>query len=139
MVMSSLPARTRIFAVGEVRLKPLTPNTRDNAPRRDFLVAELPFGIGHKPLRHEQTPRTEMPPMLINNKPYSLSRSHVVVEHGHVTLMVRDVRSYLCNEVNGERIGEDNTLNAMVLRMGENAAAAGGQGAPFGFLVEILP
>ena len=139
MVMSSLPARTRIFAVGEVRLKPLMPDTRDNAPRRDLLVAEFPFGIGHKPLRHEQTPRTEMPPMLIDNKPHSLSRSHVVVEHGHVTLMVRDVRCYLCNEVNGERIWEDNTLNAMVLRMGENGAAACGHGALFQFLIKILP
>ena len=53
--------------------------------------------------------------------------------------MVLDVRNYLGTKVNGEGIGEDNTLNAMVLRMGENGAAAGGHGAPFQFLIIILP
>ncbi len=110
----------------EVQVKSLTPETRNTAPRRDIVVAEFSFGIGRKPLRHEQTPCTKMSPMLIDNKPHNLSRSHFVIEHGPVALMVRDVRSYLGAEVNGEGIGEDNILNSRVLRMSENGVAAGG-------------
>jgi len=58
MAMSSLPARARIFAVGEVQVKPLAPETRSTAPRRDIVVAEFSFGIGRKPLGHKQTPCT---------------------------------------------------------------------------------
>jgi len=123
----------------EVRVKPLTPETRNTMPRRGIVVREFPFGIGRKPLRHEQTPRTEMSLMLIDNKPYNLSRSHFVIEHGPDALMVRDVGSHLGTEVNGERIGVDNILNAMVLRMGENEVAAGGHDTPFRFIIEILP
>jgi len=123
----------------EVRVKPLTPETRNTMPRRGIVVREFPFGIGRKPLRHEQTPRTEMSLMLIDNKPYNLSRSHFVIEHGPDALMVRDVGSHLGTEVNGERIGVDNILNARVLRMGENEVAAGRHDTPFRFLIEILP
>lgn len=123
----------------EVRVKPLTPETRNTMPRRGIVVREFPFGIGRKPLRHQQTPRTEMSLMLIDNKPYNLSRSHFVIEHGPDALMVRDVGSHLGTEVNGERIGVDNILNAMVLRMGENEVAAGGDDTPFRFIIEILP
>lgn len=123
----------------EVRVKPLTPETRNTMPRRGIVVTEFPFGIGRKPLRHEQTPRTEMSLMLIDSKPYNLSRSHFMIEHGPDGLMVRDVGSHLGTEVNGQRIGVDNMLNAATLHIGENEVAAGGHDTPFRFIIEILP
>jgi len=41
-----------------VQVKPLAPETRSTAPRRDIVVAEFSFGIGRKPLGHKQTPCT---------------------------------------------------------------------------------
>ena len=99
----------------------------------------MPFGVGRKPLRGEQTPRVGITLMFGDYKPYNLSRSHFVIERGNNALMIRDVGSQLGTVVNGERIGIDERNNAVPLHIGENEITAGGTDTPFAFIVDIEP
>lgn len=123
----------------EVRLKPASSETRAGLSRRGLDITKMPFGVGRKPLRGEQSPRTEIALMFPDTKPYNLSRSHFVIERGHNALMIRDVGSQLGTVVNGLRIGIEEPLNAVALHIGENEIIAGGSDSPFRFVIEITP
>ncbi|MBO6784075.1 MAG: cyclic nucleotide-binding domain-containing protein [Alphaproteobacteria bacterium] len=124
-------------AWSEVRLRPDSSATRSGMPRRGIVISDIPFGIGRKPLRGEQAPRTGIALTFNDSKPYNLSRSHFMIEHGHTALMIRDVGSQLGTVVNGTRIGLDHLHNALPLHIGENGIAAGGADTPFRFVLEI--
>jgi len=123
----------------EIRLKPASTATRAGLSRRGQEITRMPFGVGRKPLRGEQSPRTEVALMFPDSKPYNLSRSHFVIERGHNALMIRDVGSQLGTVVNGLRIGIEEPLNAVALHIGENEIIAGGSDSPFRFVIEVLP
>lgn len=123
----------------DVRLRPASSETRAGLPKRGLQIDSMPFGIGRKPLRGEQSPRVEIALMFSDSKPYNLSRSHFAIERGHNALMLRDVGSQLGTVVNGLRIGIDEPLNAVPLHLGENEIVAGAADSPFRFVVEITP
>ena len=122
-----------------VRIQSGSSETRSGMPRRGIKITEMPFGVGRKPLRGEQTPRVGVTLMLGDSKPYNLSRSHFVIERGNNALMIRDVGSQLGTVVNGERISIDERTNAVPLHIGENEITAGGADTPFAFIVDIEP
>jgi CRP-like cAMP-binding protein len=122
-----------------IRLKPASTATRAGLSRRGQEITRMPFGVGRKPLRGEQSPRTEIALMFADAKPYNLTRSHFVIEQGNNALMIRDVGSQLGTVVNGLRIGIEEPLNAVALHVGENAIIAGGADSPFHFVIEVLP
>lgn len=121
----------------EVRLKPASSATRTGLSRRGQEITRMPFGVGRKPLRGEQSPRTEIALTFPDTKPYNLSRSHFVIERVHNALMIRDVGSQLGTVVNGLRIGIEEPLNAVPLHIGENEIIAGGADSPFRFVIEV--
>jgi hypothetical protein len=121
----------------DIRLKPASQETRAGLPRRGLQIDQMPFGIGRKPLRGEQSPRVEIALMFSDSKPYNLSRSHFAIESGHNALMLRDVGSQLGTVVNGLRIGIDEPMNAVPLHIGENEIIAGAADSPFRFVLEI--
>jgi len=121
----------------DIRLKPASQETRAGLPRRGLQIDQMPFGIGRKPLRGEQSPRVEIALMFSDSKPYNLSRSHFAIERGHNALMLRDVGSQLGTVVNGLRIGIDEPMNAVPLHIGENEIIAGAADSPFRFVLEI--
>ncbi len=123
----------------EIRLLPDSSATRSGMPKRGIVITQMPYGIGRKPLRGEQTPRTDIALMFPDSKPYNLSRSHFAIEHGHSAVMIRDVGSQLGTVVNGQRIGIDEIHNALPLHIGENEIAAGGADTPFRFVIDIAP
>lgn len=123
----------------DLRLKPASAETRAGLPRRGLQIDQIPFGIGRKPLRGEQSPRVDIALMFSDSKPYNLSRSHFSIERGHNALMLRDVGSQLGTVVNGLRIGIDEPLNAVPLHIGENEIIAGAADSPFRFVLEITP
>ena len=122
-----------------VRIRPGSSETRSGMPRRGIKITEMPFGVGRKPFRREQTPRVGITLMFGDSKPDNLSRSHFVIERGNNALMIRDVGSKLGTVVNGERIGIDERNNAVPLHIGENEITAGGADTPFAFIVDIEP
>lgn len=121
----------------QVRVKPASSATRAGLSRRGHEIIQMPYGVGRKPLRGEQSPRTEVALMFPDSKPYNLSRSHFVIERGHNALMIRDVGSQLGTLVNGLRIGIEEPLNAVALHIGENEIIAGGADSPFHFVIEV--
>jgi CRP/FNR family cyclic AMP-dependent transcriptional regulator len=120
-------------------LKPASDVARSHRPQRGIKIKETPFGVGRKPKRGEQIPRTDIVLQFPDERPYNLSRHHFMIELGRPGLMIRDVGSQLGTLVNGERIGLDEPRNVVPLHIGENAIEAGGYGTPFHFVVAILP
>lgn len=120
-------------------LKPASDATRSGMPRRGIRIKETPYGIGRKPKRGEQIPRTDIILQFSDERPYNLSRHHFMIEIGRPGLMIRDAGSQLGTTVNGERIGLDEPRNAVSLHIGENTIAAGGYDTPFHFIVEVQP
>jgi pSer/pThr/pTyr-binding forkhead associated (FHA) protein len=106
-------------------------------PRRGVKINETPFGVGRKPKRGEQTPRTDIVLQFPDERPYNLSRNHFLIELGRPGLMIRDAGSQLGTVVNGERIGLDEPRNVIPLHIGANEIEAGGYNTPFSFLLEI--
>ena len=119
-------------------LKPASDATRSGMPRRGIKINETPFGVGRKPKRGEQIPRTDIILQFSDERPYNLSRNHFMIELGRPGLMIRDTGSQLGTLVNGERIGLDEPRNALPLHIGANEIEAGGHNTPFCFIVEIL-
>ena len=120
-------------------LKPASDATRSGMPKRGVKISETPYGVGRKPKRGEQVPRTDVVLQFPDQRPYNLSRHHFMIEIGRPGLMIRDAGSQLGTVVNGERIGLDEPHNAVPLHIGENAVEAGGYNTPFQFVVTILP
>tara|TARA_R110002110_G_scaffold415612_6_gene651994 strand:- start:19266 stop:20129 length:864 start_codon:yes stop_codon:yes gene_type:complete len=118
-------------------LKPASDATRSGMPRRGVKINETPFGVGRKPKRGEQIPRTDIVLQFPDERPYNLSRNHFLIETGRPGLMIRDAGSQLGTVVNGERIGLDEPRNVMPLHIGANEIEAGGYNTPFTFLLEI--
>lgn len=118
-------------------LKPASDATRSGMPRRGIHIKETPFGVGRKPKRGEQIPRTDVMLQFSDDRPYNLSRNHFTIEVGRPGLMIRDAGSQLGTLVNGERIGLDEPRNAVSLHIGENAIEAGGYDTPFHFIIEV--
>lgn len=118
-------------------LKPASDATRSAMPRRGIKIKETPFGVGRKPKRGEQIPRTDIVLQFADERPYNLSRNHFMIELGRPGLMIRDTGSQLGTLVNGERIGLDEPRNAVSLHIGANEIEAGGYNTPFSFIVEI--
>lgn len=120
-------------------LRPDSDATRGQMGRRGVRIKETPFGVGRKPNRGEQIPRSDIMLQFPDQRPYNLSRNHFVIETGRPGLMIRDAGSQLGTLVNGERIGLDEHRNAVSLHIGENVIAAGGHDSPFRFVIEVLP
>ncbi|MEP4378067.1 MAG: cyclic nucleotide-binding domain-containing protein [Alphaproteobacteria bacterium] len=120
-------------------LKPASDATRSGMPRRGVKIKETPFGVGRKPKRGEQIPRTDIVLQFSDARPYNLSRLHFMIELGRPGLMIRDAGSQLGTLVNGERIGLDEPRNAVPLHIGENEIEAGGYNTPFQFIIDIRP
>ena len=118
-------------------LKPASDATRSGMPRRGVKINETPFGVGRKPKRGEQTPRTDIVLQFPDERPYNLSRNHFLIELGRPGLMIRDAGSQLGTVVNGERIGLDEPRNVIPLHIGANEIEAGGYNTPFSCLLEI--
>lgn len=118
-------------------LKPASDATRSGMPRRGVKIKETPFGVGRKPKRGEQIPRTDIILQFSDERPYNLSRNHFLIEIGRPGLMIRDAGSQLGTVVNGERIGLDEPRNVMPLHIGANEIEAGGYNTPFAFILEI--
>jgi len=119
-------------------LKPASDATRSGMPRRGVKINEMPYGVGRKPKRGEQIPRTDIVLQFSDERPYNLSRLHFMIELGRPGLMIRDAGSQLGTLVNGERIGLDEPRNAVPLHIGENMIEAGGYDTPFLFIIAIL-
>ncbi|MBT6537040.1 MAG: cyclic nucleotide-binding domain-containing protein [Rhodospirillaceae bacterium] len=119
-------------------LKPASDATRSGMPKRGIKINETPYGVGRKPKRGEQIPRTDIILQFSDERPYNLSRHHFMIELGRPGLMIRDAGSQLGTLVNGERIGLDEPRNAVSLHIGENAIEAGGYDTPFHFIIVIL-
>lgn len=120
-------------------LKPASDATRSGMPRRGIKIKETPFGVGRRPKRGEQIPRTDIILQFADDRPYNLSRNHFMIELGRPGLMIRDAGSQLGTLVNGERIGLDEPRNAVSLHIGENAIEAGGYDTPFLFVIDVQP
>ena len=120
-------------------LKPASDATRSGMPRRGIKIKETPFGVGRRPKRGEQIPRTDIILQFADDRPYNLSRNHFMIELGRPGLMIRDAGSQLGTLVNGERIGLDEPRNAVSLHIGENAIEAGGYDTPFLFVILVQP
>jgi len=120
-------------------LKPASDATRSGMPRRGIKINETPYGVGRKPKRGEQIPRTDIILQFSDERPYNLSRHHFMIELGRPGLMIRDAGSQLGTLVNGERIGLDEPRNAVSLHIGENIIEAGGYDTPFHFIIEVQP
>lgn len=120
-------------------LKPASDATRSGMPRRGIKISETPYGVGRKPKRGEQIPRTDIVLQFPDERPYNLSRHHFIIELGRPGLMIRDAGSQLGTLVNGERIGLDEPRNTVPLHIGENAIEAGGYDTPFHFIIDIQP
>ncbi len=118
-------------------IKPASDATRSGMPRRGIKIKETPFGVGRKPKRGEQTPRTDILLQFSDQRPYNLSRLHFLIEIGRPGLMIRDAGSQLGTLVNGERIGLDEPRNAVPLHIGENEIEVGGYDTPFHFIIEV--
>jgi CRP-like cAMP-binding protein len=119
-------------------LKPASDATRSGMPRRGIKINETPFGVGRKPKRGEQIPRTDIVLQFPDERPYNLSRKHFLIETGRPGLVIRDAGSQLGTLVNGERIGLDEPRNVIPLHIGANKIEAGGYNTPFSFILEIL-
>lgn len=122
----------------EIWFKPASDATRSGMPKRGVKINETPFGVGRKPKRGEQIPRTDIVLQFSDERPYNLSRNHFLIELGRPGLMIRDAGSQLGTVVNGERIGLDEPRNVMPLHIGANEIEAGGYNTPFVFILEIL-
>ncbi|MDA0787138.1 MAG: FHA domain-containing protein [Proteobacteria bacterium] len=122
----------------EIWLKPASDATRSGMPRHGIKINETPYGVGRKPKRGEQIPRTDIVLQFSDERPYNLSRNHFLIELGRPGLMIRDAGSQLGTVVNGERIGLDEPRNVMPLHIGANEIEAGGYNTPFVFILEIL-
>jgi CRP-like cAMP-binding protein len=121
-----------------VLLRPNSNATLGQMSKRGIRIKETPFGVGRKPNRGEQVPRTDVKLQFPDERPYNLSRHHFVIETGRPGLMIRDAGSQLGTLVNGERIGLDEPKNAVSLYIGENRIEAGGHDTPFRFIIEVL-
>ncbi len=122
-----------------VWIKPASDATRSGMPRRGVKIKETPYGVGRKPRRGEQIPRTDIVLQFSDERPYNLSRLHFLIEIGRPGLMIRDAGSQLGTLVNGERIGLDEPRNAVSLHIGENSIEAGGHDTPFHFVIDVRP
>lgn len=121
-----------------IRLRPASPGIKSHLPGRGIEIRNLPYGVGRRPNRGEQTPRIDILLQFPDSRPYNLSRSHFAIEAGHSALIVRDAGSQLGTLVNGLRIGLEEPENVAHLHIGANEIAAGGADTPFRFILDVL-
>jgi CRP/FNR family transcriptional regulator, cyclic AMP receptor protein len=102
-----------------------------------FPVARLPFLIGRVPSEGESTPSRVPDLPLEDDRPFRLSRQHLLIARGVSGYRVTDLGSALGTIVNGQAIGHHFAKDSAPLNRGENHIVAGGWDSPFKFVVTI--
>jgi len=100
-------------------------------------VARLPYLIGRIPAEEESTPSRAADLLLKDDRPFRLSRQHLLIARGASGYRVTDLGSALGTIVNGQAIGHHFAKDTAQLNRGDNHIVAGGHDSSFKFLVTI--
>lgn len=98
---------------------------------------DLPFSVGRKPGRTERAPRTPLDLVLVDVRPFNLSRRHFAIDMSPAGPVVHDPGSQLGTTVNGVRIGTGQPTNVAPLSAGANEVVAGIGTSPFRFAIAV--
>lgn len=103
-------------------------------PPEGVLVNSFPFVVGRLSREEEIQPTMPVDLSLRDRKPFRLSRVHFSIDRSDGTYVVRDLRSSLGTEVNGQSLGEQSDSDQAPLRKGDNSIIAGGKDSSYRFL-----
>ena len=122
-----------------IQLLPSSDQLRGQIDAAGVAVSEYPFRVGRRPARGESLPPGGLELMLMDAKPFNLSRRHFSIEANARQPTVRDAASHLGTMVNGTRIGGLLPKSSAPLETGENEVIAGKTTSPCVFRVVVEP
>ena len=111
------------------------PDGISRIPRPSFFGLEFT----RRPAEGEATPPLTVDLQLPDTRPYRLSRAHFAIRRHVRGYVVSDLGSVLGTAVNGKFLGHHFPIDAIDLKVGENAVAAGGARSPFAFRIVVEP
>jgi hypothetical protein len=115
-------------------LEGLTPQAARSLPMNPFIIKEFPFRIG----RMSRDSGTYNDLDIRDDRPFQLSRHHVIIFQENGRIGVCDRGSTLGAEVNGRRIGgRSRSEGPIFLENGEGILVLGTVGSPFRYKVSI--
>ncbi len=124
-------------SITSITLTALTDRLRSQIGSAPIEISSLPFVVGRVPAGNEGEPPRKPDLLVEDRSPFRLSRDHFIVEYRDERLVVSDLGSKLGTVVNGLPIGWDFMRDAVALHRGENHIIAGGQGAPYEFVISV--
>lgn len=118
-----------------LRLFSNSESLRPYIPKEGISITKFPFIVGRSADGTPSPPTPEADLVLPDSPPFRLSPQHFSLEYCLEGYVVKDWRSTLGTEVNGEFLGEAFGHDLKNLEMGENVIIAGGVHSPFVFKV----
>ena len=126
-------------AAAAVRVLAASDEVAAALPRDGLAVDRFPFTVGRRPEEGEATPPLTVDLQLPDTRPYRLSRAHFAIRRHGRGYVVSDLGSVLGTAVNSKFLGHHFPIDAIDLRLGENAVTAGGAHSPFAFKIVVEP
>ena len=120
-----------------VTLAARTDALRTQMGRDTIHIASFPFIVGRAPLPEETTPLQHPNLVVVDKRPFRLSRDHFLIERNGSGVFVHDLNSTLGTIVNARAIGRHFPADTAELARGENTIIAGGSESPFEFSVVV--
>lgn len=120
-----------------VTIRPLTRKATACLPEEGLPVDRFPFRIGRASEAYEPEAFDLNDLWLHDEKPFNVSRNHLLIALGDNGPVVRDRGSNLGTVVNEVRIGGRAALTEAPLVVGDNVVVVGGGRSPYQFLIAI--
>lgn len=131
--------RPRRSSLDEVRLLPLTPETKASVPGDGLAVTRFPFRVGCKPQSEDARLLACNELELDDAGNETVSINHFSIDLGADGAIVRDRGSRTGTTVNHARIGAGAKRDVAPLNPGDNEVAAGPEDSPYRFKVVVGP
>ena len=125
--------------VGQVRVIPLTSETRKSLPDDGIVLAGFPFRVGCKPASEEAGLLACNELELEDDTGEMISINHFLIDIGNGGVIVRDRGSRRGTTVNRATIGGGAPRDVAPLDTGDNEVIAGTADSPYRFNVEVGP
>lgn len=120
-----------------VSIHPLTRRSAATLPKEGLMVTKYPFRIGRAAAEHEEMPRDLNDLWLNDQIPFSVSRSHALIDRVGDKLIVKDRGSSLGTYVNETQIGGKSLARQAALEEGDNIVVLGGAMSPYQFRINV--